>query len=409
MEFVQNALDIKSRTARSYAFALNFCELLLDEFEEDLSRTGITRDSFFDWVKDELLGTVQEYHAEPEDHISVVTRWLRALLKLSDEWSVSESLNAFRLITSKKVSPPGRCLAVVNDPALINVEDELSIQMLGTLVAQYGGVRSHDAMLKRPSSVADYVNLRENGRTRKCTLIPFSLIKSDIWIALCYSKYKRYLSLRSSTYFYSFPETGTEDWIALADVDTPSGVMESTRISQEVHDSRIGLSSTISNITRSDKSGETNEDREESNNTQRSQMQEESVVRTRQTPSEITAALSAAVGELDLEDFETISHPAEGNVDGTIDYTQFGSHHHISGSANNSTLAGIQNQSTGTKNNHKSEEDTVSQPPNTQRKNISSASSQASSTSRKGPFLCSACGKECANKAGLKSHERKHK
>ena len=110
-------------------------------------------------------------------------------MKLADEWSVSDSLNAFRLITSKKVTPPGRCLAVVNDSTLINVEDELSLQMLGRLVAQYGGVRSHDAMLKRPSSMADYVSLRENGHTRKCTLIPFSLIKSDIWISLCYSEY----------------------------------------------------------------------------------------------------------------------------------------------------------------------------------------------------------------------------
>ena len=188
MSFVQGVLDCKSRTARSYAFCLNFCELLFDEFPEEMSKVGITREGFYDYIKNDILITVQEYHAEPEDHVKIVTRWLRGLLKLAEEWSVSECLSAFRLISSKKVSPPGRCLAVVNDPTVISVADDLSIQMLGRLVAQYGGVNSQDAMLKRPDITADFVSLRQNGHTRKCTLIPFSLIKSDIWIALCYSE-----------------------------------------------------------------------------------------------------------------------------------------------------------------------------------------------------------------------------
>lgn len=222
-----------------------------------------------------------------------------------------------------------------------------------------------------------------------------------------------HLFLCSPTYSFTFPETGSEDWVALADVDTPSGVMESTRISQEVQSSRGSLSTTISNVSASEKSGETGDPFPEQSisNTQRTQIQETSSVRARQTPAEITAALSAAVGELDLEDFETIVAPNEGNVDVTQDYTQFGSQHLISGSANNSTLPGTHNQSPDTKNNHTSNEDTISQPQSNPRENRSSscASSQASSSSRKGPFLCPTCGKECATKAGLKSHERKHK
>jgi hypothetical protein len=64
----------------------------------------------------------------------------------------------------------------------------MSIQMYGDLVALYGGVRSHDAMLKDPASDADYVRRPENHRIRKCCLTPQNLIKSDIWIKLCTSE-----------------------------------------------------------------------------------------------------------------------------------------------------------------------------------------------------------------------------
>ena len=222
-------------------------------------------------------------------------------------------------------------------------------------------------------------------------------------------------------YIHIFSETGSEDWVALADVDTPSGVLtssgvlESTRLSQEVDSSRPSLST--ENSVLSAKSGNTDEDpfQEPSiNNTQRTRFQEPSISiiqRTQQTPTEITAALSAAVGDLDLEDFETITTPQEGNVDATQDYTQFGSHHHISGSANHSTQAQTNNHSNEAENKD-SKEDTASQPQKMQRekRNLSIASQTSSTGSQsKGPFTCSECEKECATKAGLKSHQRVHK
>ena len=49
--------------------------------------------------------------------------------------------------------------------------------------------------------------------------------------------------------------------MSLADVDTPSGVMESTRISsQDMHNSRLSQSTDISNVTHSDKTRETDRD-----------------------------------------------------------------------------------------------------------------------------------------------------
>ena len=209
--------------------------------------------------------------------------------------------------------------------------------------------------------------------------------------------------------------------MSLADVDTPSGVMESTRISsQDMHNSRLSQSTDISNVTHSDKTEETDRDSVQEQSINSSQMTgnlDHSVVRSRQTPAEITAALSVAMGELDLEDFETITTPPEGNVDGTVDYTQFGSHHLISGSADHSALTKTNeniNQSTTTTNSSNSKDESVSQPQNTSRSNRSSSSapsqgSNTSSSQSKGPFICPVCNKQCATRAGLKSHQRKHK
>ena len=198
--------------------------------------------------------------------------------------------------------------------------------------------------------------------------------------------------------------------MSLADVDTPSGVMESTRISsQDMHNSRLSQSTDISNVTHSDKTEETDRDSVQEQSINSSQMTgnlDHSVVRSRQTPAEITAALSVAMGELDLEDFETITTPPEGNVDGTVDYTQFGSHHLISGSADHSALT--------TTNSSDSKDESVPLSQNKSRsiRSSSSAPSQGSNTSSsqfKGPFICPVCSKECATRAGLKSHQRKHK
>lgn len=137
-------------------------------------------------------------------YLKIITRWLRAILKMTEGWEVSDCLNYFRLVSSKKISPPGRCLALANDPTKMSPEDPLTLSQFGTLVSQYGGLRSYNTMLKQPTSDLDYVSRRENGLIRKCCLVPFNLIKSDVWIAFC---------LR----------TGCEDWVQYADIDTPSG------------------------------------------------------------------------------------------------------------------------------------------------------------------------------------------
>jgi hypothetical protein len=55
------------------------------------------------------------------------------------------------------------------------------------LVAQNGGVRSFNAVLKEPSSDASYVRRPENNKVRKCCIVPQSVIKSEVWINLCTS------------------------------------------------------------------------------------------------------------------------------------------------------------------------------------------------------------------------------
>ena len=92
------------------------------------------------------------------------------------------------MIKSQKCQPPGVALAIINGDHIIAPEDDLSIQNFGRLVSAHGGVRSHDAMLKRSDIEAEYVRRQENGVNKKCTIVPLALIKSDLWIALCLSK-----------------------------------------------------------------------------------------------------------------------------------------------------------------------------------------------------------------------------
>ena len=92
------------------------------------------------------------------------------------------------MIKSQKCQPPGVALAIINGDNIIAPEDDLSIQNFGHLVSAHGGVRSHDAMLKRSDIEAEYVRRQENGVNKKCTIVPLALIKSDLWIALCLSK-----------------------------------------------------------------------------------------------------------------------------------------------------------------------------------------------------------------------------
>ena len=103
----------------------------------------------------------------------------------------------------------------------------------------------------------------------------------------------------------------------------------------------------------------------------------------------------------------SITKSFEGNVDATKNYTQFGSYHLISGSANHSTQAQTNNHSNKAEN-KESKEDTASQPQKMQRENINLSSAPKTSSTgsqSKGPFTCSECEKECAIKAGLKSHQ----
>lgn len=210
-EAVQLVLDCKARTARNYALALVFVDLIFDEFHDDLIQLGLSKEQFDLYMKNELLPSIKPLHEEPSgkkycmtlnldgicvlfpnlsftDHIKLITRWLRAMLKMTETWSVSDCLNYFRLVSSKKTTPPGRCLAVVNDPNVMCPNDPMSIGDFGTLVSQYGGLRSFATMLKRPTSDLEYVTVKENGLLRRCCIIPFSLIKSDVWISLCLRK-----------------------------------------------------------------------------------------------------------------------------------------------------------------------------------------------------------------------------
>lgn len=187
-QMVQDILECKTRTARNYGLAMVFVDLIFEEFAEDLRELGLTLEQFQLYMKKELLPSIKPLHLEPEDHIKIITRWLRALLKMTEEWSVSECLNCFRLVNSKKTTPQGRCLAVVNDPSIIRPQDPMTLGDFGALVSKYGGLKSFATLLKRPTSDLEYVTVKENGLLRRCTIVPFSLIKSDVWIALCLSK-----------------------------------------------------------------------------------------------------------------------------------------------------------------------------------------------------------------------------
>lgn len=168
-EIVQNQLEVKARTSRNYCFALVFVELLFDLFEEELREVKLTREGFSHYLTTEFLPSIKPFHEEAEDHIKVcsalyynvisyttvvfefkvITRWLKAILKMTEEWEVSQCLNYFRLVTSKKINPPGRALALANDPSRMSPEDPLSISDFGTLVEQYGGLKSYNTMLKQ--------------------------------------------------------------------------------------------------------------------------------------------------------------------------------------------------------------------------------------------------------------------
>ena len=266
------------------------------------------------------------------------------------------------MIKSQKCHPPGPALAIINDDQLISPEDDLSIQMLGKLVSGHGGVKSHDAMLKRSDVEADYVRRQENGVNKKCTIIPLALIKSDLWISLCI-------------------KCGAEEWINYADVDTPSGVeepLESTRVSSIQHDSRPSVMSDISDISTAGQMGNHSIGGNDHN--------------TRQTPQEMAAALSQAVDGLDLsgdEDTQVWADP--GAVDLSPDETNKNQHHSIK------SRSGIEVPSDETPTNTSSRS-----------RNDSNASSVRSTQSKGGPFVCEECQKHCASKSGLKSHMRVH-
>jgi hypothetical protein len=129
-----------------------------------------------------LLTSIKDCHAEPEDHVIKINRWLFGFLSNINEWSISDCLNTFRLSNSQKCSPSRRCLAIHNDGSVVESVNGVTIQHFGKLVNLHGGVRSQDAMLKDPDVEANYVRRNENHKGRKCYLIPQQLIKSEIWI-----------------------------------------------------------------------------------------------------------------------------------------------------------------------------------------------------------------------------------
>ena len=192
--------------------------------------------------------------------------------------------------------------------------------------------------------------------------------------------------------------------------------MESTRIAESQQTPRsTSFDNEISHITAS-------VDRQRTHRTlNTTDAAPEVLQRTPQTAVQITAALSAAVEGLDLDDFETVSAPNAGaSNDASNDYTHFGSHHLISGSLTNSKLQEASDWvSLTTDKNMKSSEERITKINNSGERslpgannNSSSAKSQSSSqasTQSKGPYTCEHCQKICATKSGLKSHLRTHK
>ena len=168
-ETVQGLLECKTRTSRNYAFGLVFVDLIFDEFEEELKAVKLSREGFYHYLKTDFLPSIKPFHEEAEDHIKVccwlgkvlfhyfifsfyckvITRWLRAILKMTEDWEVSDCLNYFRLVESKKTNPPGRCLALANDPTKMSPDDPMTLGDFGTLVSQYGGLKSYNTMLKQ--------------------------------------------------------------------------------------------------------------------------------------------------------------------------------------------------------------------------------------------------------------------
>ena len=268
------------------------------------------------------------------------------------------------------------------------------------------------------------MSLRENGIIRKCCLVPFPLIKSDVWISFCL-------------------KTGCDDWVQYADIDTPSGiddVVESTRLNvSQLSTLRPNITSNISNIPRSSllnggASNMTNgasevvpSELELSRAVHSLDISDEEIAAAdktlshveeqgqlddvfpppKQTAEEMANALEAAIGE------ESLDHDRS-NLEANI---MLKSHIDNSNAAltlksnlSNSEKSTSSSKTERSQRSHATRSISITSDISKERPSqcSSTTGSQSSQQSSQEEFFCPECGKKCKKKSGLKSHMRTH-
>ena len=204
----------------------------------------------------------------------------------------------------------------------------------------------------------------------------------------------------------------------MADVETPSGVeeiLESTRLQSQ--ETTTVPHPEVSNIPRSTLSSSEVDDHSRSTD-QSVQLTPSVGARRTQTPAELSAALSAAVDNLDLTRSEH-----EANIEPSdLDYSAFSQPISSPTKSDSSAFASPPAQTNSAS--AKPEPPAASVVPSlatggsvssgggsqsSKRDSQSSRSSSQSGSQGKGPFICSVCSFQCRSKSGLASHMRTHK
>ena len=182
---IRRHLGCGPRTGLNYALPMTFVDFLLEEFKEEMAAKGLTRENWLEWIKKFWVPQLKKIHISEQQRKNLIDLYINELMDELASWTLNEVLKICKVMKSRQFqngTPVPTFMLWKNAP--VPLIQGMTVDAFATLVADFGGIKSQDAVLLDCQSNDEILN-STNSKGKKACAVNRDLMSSDTWRKCC--------------------------------------------------------------------------------------------------------------------------------------------------------------------------------------------------------------------------------